>query len=99
MKDSGLQPERTWLAWVRTGVTMMVNGGLVLRAGLVSNNAPLAWTGALLLRAGFPRPAGLPPGGFAYAVDRLLSRGADVAGLPPDDAQFTRRRPPALRTH
>lgn len=46
VRDPGLQPERTAMAWTRTGAAMAVNGLLVLRAG---------WTGdsrALVAAAG-----------------------------------------------
>jgi uncharacterized membrane protein YidH (DUF202 family) len=46
-RDPGLQPERTTRAWRRTSLAMVVNGVLVLRSGMQSNN----W---MLLTLGVP---------------------------------------------
>lgn len=48
---AGLQGERTALAWSRTGLAVLVNAALVLRAGLVQPSKPLAALGATLLFA------------------------------------------------
>jgi uncharacterized membrane protein YidH (DUF202 family) len=48
VRDSGLQPERTALAWTRTGLAMAVNAALVIRTGIVDRHAALIAAGALL---------------------------------------------------
>lgn len=48
-RDPGLQPERTALAWYRTLLAMALNGGLVLRAGLIQPHRGLQITGIVLL--------------------------------------------------
>ncbi|ANJ26477.1 DUF202 domain-containing protein [Agromyces aureus] len=47
-RDPGLQPERTALAWSRTGLAIAVNAVLVLRNGLSSNQPALASAGVVL---------------------------------------------------
>ncbi|MEV6825141.1 DUF202 domain-containing protein [Amycolatopsis sp. NPDC051102] len=54
MTDPGLQPERTALAWQRTGLTAAVAGVLLLRTGVqtgsvVATVAGCSATGVLLL--------------------------------------------------
>ena len=41
VRDPGLQPERTAMAWTRTCAAMAVNGLLVLRAGWTGGNSAL----------------------------------------------------------
>uniref|UniRef100_UPI003531972E DUF202 domain-containing protein n=1 Tax=Cupriavidus sp. WGlv3 TaxID=2919924 RepID=UPI003531972E len=48
MRDPGVQPERTALAWYRTALTMLVNGSLLVRSAAEARS-PLAWTVALLV--------------------------------------------------
>lgn len=50
-RESGLQGERTALAWTRTGLAVLVNAALLLRAGLLQPSRPLAACGAALLIA------------------------------------------------
>lgn len=73
--DPGLQPQRTALAWSRTGLAMVVNAVLVLRAGLVEDDPALLMLGALLT---------LVAGGFV-AAGRLRRRelARPDAGGPP----------------
>jgi uncharacterized membrane protein YidH (DUF202 family) len=49
--DSGLQPERTALAWSRTGLALLVNALVVLRSGWASGQRWVLALGALLLLA------------------------------------------------
>jgi uncharacterized membrane protein YidH (DUF202 family) len=49
--DSGLQPERTALAWSRTGLALLVNALVVLRSGWTSGQRWVLALGALLLLA------------------------------------------------
>ena len=50
-QDSGLQPQRTALAWSRTGLAVFVNALIVLRAGLASEQGVIIGLGAVLLVA------------------------------------------------
>ncbi|SFR73660.1 IPTL-CTERM protein sorting domain-containing protein [Agromyces sp. CF514] len=47
-RDPGLQPERTALAWSRTGLAIAVNAVLALRDGLSSNQPALSTAGVVL---------------------------------------------------
>ncbi len=50
-RDPGLQPERTALAWNRTGLAMLVNALLALRTGWTSHQSPITVLGFVLLLA------------------------------------------------
>ena len=50
-RDRGLQPQRTALAWVRTGLAVFVNALLVLRTGIVTNQFFILALGTVLLVA------------------------------------------------
>lgn len=45
MWDPGLQPQRTALAWGRTGLAMIVNALLVLRLGINAGDRPVEYLG------------------------------------------------------
>ncbi|HTS84951.1 MAG TPA: DUF202 domain-containing protein [Usitatibacter sp.] len=63
--DPGLQRERTALAWSRTGLAVLVNALVVLRAGAQSDDLAVIALGALLLVAS--------AGAVACAVWRSVS--------------------------
>lgn len=50
-RDAGRQAERTALAWSRTGMAVLVNAVLVLRAGLQQASKPTTGLGVVLLAA------------------------------------------------
>ncbi|WP_354641288.1 DUF202 domain-containing protein [Kitasatospora camelliae] len=83
VRDPGLQPERTLLAWSRTALLLVVDAVLLLRTGLVRRQAGLTVLGGLLAAAaaGFygyglrrRRRAGRSPGGAPEAVRALPVR-------------------------
>jgi uncharacterized membrane protein YidH (DUF202 family) len=69
--DPGLQRERTAMAWTRTGLAVLVNALIVLRAGANEGQALVLALGSLLLAA-----AGAAIGCGAWRSRRLAS-GAD----------------------
>ena len=69
--DPGLQPQRTALAWGRTGLAMFVNALIVLRAGLVSDQMLITGLGVILLVA-----AGLSVVCGTWRVQHLAAHGA-----------------------
>jgi uncharacterized membrane protein YidH (DUF202 family) len=72
-RDPGVQPERTALAWSRTGLAVLANALLVLRAGSSSGSTPILMLGVLLL--------GAAGGAFACGAWR---RRRLVSGTPPN---------------
>jgi hypothetical protein len=69
--DPGLQPQRTALAWSRTGLAVFVNALIVLRAGLMSDQILIMGLGVLLLVA-----AGLSVACGTWRVRHLAAHGA-----------------------
>jgi uncharacterized membrane protein YidH (DUF202 family) len=51
VRDPGLQPQRTALAWRRTGLAVLVNALVVLRAGVQGNHRLVTALGVLLILA------------------------------------------------
>ena len=49
--DSGLQAQRTALAWTRTGLSVLLNAAVVLRSGLQANEPFILGLGFVLLVA------------------------------------------------
>jgi hypothetical protein len=69
--DRGLQPQRTALAWSRTGLAVFVNALIVLRAGLVTEQSFIVLLGMILLVA-----AGLSVVCGTWRVRHLATHGA-----------------------
>jgi hypothetical protein len=69
--DPGLQPQRTALAWSRTGLAVFVNALIVLRAGLITEQVFILGLGAILLVA-----AGLSVVCGTWRVRHLAAHGA-----------------------
>lgn len=72
MRDPGLQPERTALAWSRTALLVAANAVLMLRAGLQSDNRWLIGLCAVFF---------LAAAGFA-GVARCRRQDADLPAGP-----------------
>lgn len=51
VRDPGLQPERTSLAWTRTALAVLLNALVALRGAWVDGSAMLLATGAMLALA------------------------------------------------
>ena len=68
--DPGLQRERTAMAWSRTGLAVLVNSLIVLRAGVTANHVPVITLGTFLLAA-----AGAAVGCGTYRARRLATGG------------------------
>ena len=75
-RDPGLQPERTALAWFRTGLSFLVNALLALKAGVQSGQPALVALGVSLLVASLGTAAV-----GSWREHRLLRR-AERAGPP-----------------
>jgi hypothetical protein len=73
-RDRGLQPQRTALAWVRTGLAVFVNALIVLRAGLVTKQLAILALGTVLLVA-----SALSVVFGTWRVRHLAAHGARVA--------------------
>jgi hypothetical protein len=73
-RDRGLQPQRTALAWVRTGLAVFVNALIVLRAGLVTKQLVILALGTVLLVA-----SALSVVFGTWRVRHLAAHGARVA--------------------
>ena len=90
-KDPGLQPERTALAWRRTGLAMAANAILLLRSGLQAGPPAVIWLGVAmvvvtvaLLLAGEHRRLHLSRTAAAAPADLLIlftSGGAVLASI------------------
>ena len=85
---AGLQPERTGLAWSRTGLALAANALLALRAGVVHEQPVVLAVGAALLLAaafvvafGFARRHRLARGGIEAAGPAAMMAIAVLAGL------------------
>ena len=73
-RDRGAQPQRTALAWVRTGLAVFVNALIVLRAGFVTAQVFILALGTILLvAAAFSVVFG------TWRVHHLASHGARAA--------------------
>jgi uncharacterized membrane protein YidH (DUF202 family) len=68
--DRGLQPQRTALAWSRTGLAVFVNALIVLRAGLMTEQTLILALGVFLLVA-----AGLLVVGGTWRMRDLATHG------------------------
>jgi uncharacterized membrane protein YidH (DUF202 family) len=71
--DPGLQRERTAMAWTRTGLALLVNALVTLRAGASAGQSLILVLGFLLLAS-----AGAAVGCGAWRA-RRLANGADPA--------------------
>lgn len=76
-RDPGVQPERTALAWGRTGLAVTVNALLVLRAGLLTSHPFLVALSFMLLLAAL---GAIVCGAWR---SRLLSGGKVTSAPPP----------------
>jgi uncharacterized membrane protein YidH (DUF202 family) len=74
-RDPGLQPERTALAWSRTGFALLVNALLALRAGWTVQSVPITGLGVLLLMC--------CAGAIAYGALRRRHLAAGLRPLAP----------------
>jgi len=74
--DPGLQPQRTALAWHRTGLAVLANALVILRSGVSAGHGMLTFLGGLLLVSA----AGVAAFGAWRA--RALARGPAHATTP-----------------
>ena len=72
--EFGLQPQRTALAWTRTGLAVFINALITLRAGFLTGQAFIVALGTVLLIA-----AALSAVCANWRVRHLAAHGATVA--------------------
>lgn len=76
VQDPGLQPQRTALAWQRTGLAVLVNALVILRCDVPTSNAVVTTLGVLLF------VAGLGVAAFGVWRARALTQGHSAPAAP-----------------
>jgi uncharacterized membrane protein YidH (DUF202 family) len=72
-RDPGLQRERTAMAWSRTGLAMLINALVVVRAGTQGGDAIVTGLGGVLVGSAIAAVA------FGFWRARRLAQGANPA--------------------